>query len=40
MKTPRHGLAAAVVGAHLYAIAGGDVVSGGNATGVVEAFGL
>lgn len=38
MITPRHGLAAAVVGEHLYAIAGGEVVSGGKAGGVVEVF--
>jgi hypothetical protein len=40
MPTPRHGLAAGAVGDDIYAIAGGDVVSGGNATGVVESFRL
>lgn len=40
MITPRHGLAAAVVGERLYAIAGGEVVSGGKAGGVVEVFTL
>lgn len=40
MITPRHGLAAAVVGDRLYAIAGGEVVSGGKAGGVVEVFTL
>lgn len=39
MKTPRHGLAAASVGGAVYAIAGGSVVSGGAATGVVERLG-
>lgn len=39
MKTPRHGLAAASVDGAVYAIAGGSVVSGGAATGVVERFG-
>ena len=39
MKTPRHGLAAASVGGVVYAIAGGSVVSGGAATGVVERLG-
>lgn len=38
MRTPRHGLAAASVGGVVYAIAGGEVVSGGRAGGVVEAF--
>lgn len=38
MKTPRHGLAAAAVGDVVYAIAGGSVVSGGSATGTVEAL--
>jgi len=36
MTTPRHGLAAAAVGGAVYAIAGGSVVSGGRATGIVE----
>lgn len=40
MKTPRHGLAAASVGGAVYAIAGGAVVSGGQAVGVVERFGV
>lgn len=40
MKTPRHGLAAASVDGAVYAIAGGSVVSGGAATGVVERFGV
>ncbi|WP_420477582.1 Kelch repeat-containing protein [Brevundimonas sp. FT23028] len=39
MKTPRHGLAAASVDGAVYAIAGGSVVSGGQAVGVVERFG-
>jgi N-acetylneuraminic acid mutarotase len=38
MKTPRHGLAAAAVGGTVYAIAGGAVVSGGQAVGTVEAL--
>lgn len=38
MRTPRHGLAAAVVDGVVYAIAGGEVVSGGRAGGVVEAL--
>ncbi len=38
MTTPRHGLAAAAVGDTIYAIAGGSVVSGSNATGTLEAF--
>ena len=38
MITPRHGLAAAVVGDRLYAIAGGEVVSGGLAGATVEVF--
>lgn len=38
MRTPRHGLAAAAVDGVIYAIAGGEVVSGGRAGGVVEAF--
>ncbi|MDO9078638.1 MAG: kelch repeat-containing protein [Brevundimonas sp.] len=37
MRTPRHGLAAAAVDGVVYAIAGGEVVSGGRAGGVVEA---
>ena len=40
MKTPRHGLAAAEVDGVVYAIAGGEVVSGGRAGGVVEALRL
>ena len=35
MRTPRHGLAAASVGGTVYAIAGGEVVSGGRAGSVV-----
>ncbi|MDO1557982.1 kelch repeat-containing protein [Brevundimonas sp. 2R-24] len=38
MRTPRHGLAAGEVGGVIYAIAGGEVVSGGRAGGVVEAL--
>lgn len=38
MKTPRHGLAAVAVDGVVVAIGGGDVVSGGHATGVVEAW--
>lgn len=38
MLTPRHGLAAAVVGDALYAVAGGEVVSGGRAGSTVEVF--
>ena len=38
MRTPRHGLAAAAVGDTVYAIAGGAVVSGGQAVGTVEAL--
>lgn len=38
MKTPRHGLAAVGLDGVVVAIGGGDVVSGGNATGVVEAW--
>ncbi|HEV2082650.1 MAG TPA: kelch repeat-containing protein [Brevundimonas sp.] len=38
MRTPRHGLAAVVMDGVVVAIGGGDVVSGGNATGVVEAW--
>jgi hypothetical protein len=40
MRTPRHGLAAAAVGDTVYAIAGGAVVSGGQAVGAVEALTL
>jgi len=40
MRTPRHGLAAATVGDTVYAIAGGAVVSGGQAVGAVEALAL
>ena len=40
MRTPRHGLAAAAVDGVIYAIAGGEVVSGGRAGAVVEALGL
>lgn len=40
MRTPRHGLAAAAVGDVVYAIAGGEVVSGGRAGSVVEALRL
>jgi len=40
MRTPRHGLAAASVDGVVYAIAGGEVVSGGRAGGVVEALKL
>lgn len=40
MRTPRHGLAAAAVGGVVYAVAGGEVVSGGRAGGVVEALRL
>ena len=38
MRTPRHGLAAAAVDGVVFAIAGGEVVSGGRAGGVVEAL--
>lgn len=38
MRTPRHGLAAAMVDGVVYAVAGGEVVSGGRAGGVVEAL--
>lgn len=38
MATPRHGLAAAAYGDVIYAIAGGSVVSGGNASTALEAF--
>ena len=37
MRTPRHGLAAAVDDV-VYAVAGGEVVSGGGAGSVVEAL--
>ena len=40
MPTPRHGLAAAVLGAELYAIAGGAVVGGGEASPALEVFTL
>lgn len=40
MRTPRHGLAAAAVDGVIYAVAGGEVVSGGRAGGVVEALAL
>jgi len=40
MRTPRHGLAAAAVDGVIYAIAGGEVVSGERAGGVVEALRL
>lgn len=40
MRTPRHGLAAAAVDGVIYAIAGGELVSGGRAGGVVEALHL
>ena len=40
MRTPRHGLAGAAVGGVIYAVAGGEVVSGGRAGGVVEALAL
>jgi N-acetylneuraminic acid mutarotase len=40
MRTPRHGLATAAVGGTVYAIAGGEVVSGGRAGGVVEALAI
>ncbi|MFN4296585.1 MAG: Kelch repeat-containing protein [Brevundimonas sp.] len=38
MLTPRHGLAAAAVGGAVYAIGGGSVVGGGQASASVEAF--
>jgi N-acetylneuraminic acid mutarotase len=38
MRTPRHGLAAAAVDGVVYAVAGGELVSGGRAGGVVEAL--
>ena len=40
MLTPRHGLAAAVVGPELYAIGGGAVVGGGQASPALEVFTL
>ena len=40
MRTPRHGLAAAAYGDAIYAIGGGSVVSGGNATALVEALSI
>lgn len=40
MTTPRHGLAAAEAEGVIYAIGGGEVVSGGRAGAVVEAFTL
>ncbi|GAA0634291.1 Kelch repeat-containing protein [Brevundimonas lenta] len=40
MLTPRHGLAAAAIGDTVYAVAGGAVASGGEATGIVEALTL
>lgn len=40
MRTPRHGLAAAAVDGVVYAIAGGEVVSGGRAGSVVEALAI
>lgn len=40
MPTPRHGLAAATVGGVVYAIAGGEVVSGGRAGGLNEVLRL
>jgi len=40
MATPRHGLGAAAVGDVVDAIAGGAVVSGGRATGIVESLAL
>nr|WP_313632669.1 kelch repeat-containing protein [Brevundimonas naejangsanensis] len=40
MRTPRHGLAAASVDGVVYAIAGGEVVSGGKASGLVEALSI
>ncbi|MDY6922631.1 MAG: kelch repeat-containing protein [Pseudomonadota bacterium] len=38
MRTPRHGLAAAAVDGVVYAVAGGEVVSGGRAGNLVEAL--
>jgi hypothetical protein len=40
MPTPRHGLAAATIGGAVYAIAGGEVVSGGRAGGLNEVLRL
>ncbi len=40
MRTPRHGLAAAAVDGVVYAVAGGEVVSGARAGSVVEALAL
>lgn len=40
MRTPRHGLAAASVDGVVYAIGGGEVASGGKASGLVEALSL
>lgn len=40
MRTPRHGLAGAAVDGVIYAIGGGEVVSGGKASIVVEALSL
>ena len=40
MKTPRHGLAAAVVNGVAYAIGGSSLVSSGETTGIVEALSL
>jgi N-acetylneuraminic acid mutarotase len=40
MRTPRHGLAAAAADGTVYAIAGGEVVSGGRAGGLNEALRL
>lgn len=38
MKTPRHGLGAAAIGDTVYAVSGGTVVSGGAASGTLEAL--
>ena len=40
MTTPRHGLAAVELDGTIYAIAGGRLVSGGEATATLEAFTL
>lgn len=40
MKTPRHGLGAAAIGDTVYAVSGGAVVSGGAASGTLEAIDL
>jgi N-acetylneuraminic acid mutarotase len=40
MRTPRHGLAGAAVDGTVYAIAGGELVSGGRAGSLVEALAL